>query len=84
MVGFLSIFLFVANFIFSSVMVKKSVASFVIVFIIQSTPIFIAIYFVFSNNKLYDDRQKDTEEKIKQNQKFESCFDNVKESIILI
>ena len=63
---------------------KKGVALFLIVFILQTTPIFIVIYFVFSNNKLYDDRQKDTEEKIKQNQKFESCFDNVKESIILI
>ena len=42
------------------------------------------VTFFFTNKKFYDDRQKDMVEKIKQNQKFESCFDNVKESIILI
>ena len=60
------------------------VAEFILVFFKQITIILIVVNFFFSNIKLYDDRQKDMVEKIKQNQKFESCFDNVKESIILI
>ena len=84
LVGFFSSFLFIANFIFHLIVLRSNMAQFLVVYFKQITIILIMVTYIFTNNKLYDDRQEDMVEKIKQNQKFESCFDNVKESIILI